>query len=118
MIRCKGRLQNSTMAESAKYPVFIPKHSDLERLIITDVHERVVHYRTKTTLTKLIQRYWIPSARAQLKSICRNCVKRRRYHGSAYKLPGPALLPVDKIRESYPLEVIGIDAILCNSRSR
>ncbi|EFX79227.1 hypothetical protein DAPPUDRAFT_245229 [Daphnia pulex] len=37
IIRCKGRLQNSTMAKSAKYPVLIPKHLNLERLIITDV---------------------------------------------------------------------------------
>ena len=109
IIRCKGRLQNSTMSESAKYPALIPKHSDLSRLIITDVHERVFHYGAEITLAKLIQRYWIPSARAQVKRICRNCVKCRRDHGPAYKLPDPAPLPAERIRESYPFEVTGID---------
>lgn len=97
------------MAESAKYPVLIPKHSDLARLIITYVHERVVHYRTETTLAKLIHRYWIPSERVQVKIICRNCVKCRRDHGPAYKLPDPAPLLADRIRESYPFELTGID---------
>ena len=97
------------MTESAKNPVLIPKYSSLARLIITKVHEQVFHYGTESTLAKLFQRYLIPSSRAQVKRICHNCVKCRRDHGPAYKLPDPAPLPADRIRESYPFEVTGID---------
>ena len=109
IIRCKGRLQNAVMSESAKHPVLITKYSSLARIIITKVHEQVFHYGTESTLAKLFQRYWIPSSRAQVKRICHNCVKCRRDHGPAYKLPDPAPLPAERIRESYPFEVTGID---------
>jgi hypothetical protein len=67
IIRCKGRLQNATMTESAKHTVLIPKYFSLALLIITKIHKQVFHYGTETTLAKLIQRYWIPSARPRLK---------------------------------------------------
>jgi hypothetical protein len=97
------------MAESAKYPVLIPKDSSLVRLIITSIHEQIFHYGAESTLAKLIQCYWIPSARAEVKRIFRSRVKFLRDHGSSYKLPDPAPLPADRVRESYPFKVTGID---------
>lgn len=49
IIRSKGRFQNSTMAEAAKYPVLFPKNSSLARLIITSIQEQVFHYGTEST---------------------------------------------------------------------
>ncbi|XP_057377948.1 uncharacterized protein LOC130699911 [Daphnia carinata] len=98
------------MVDSAKYPALIPKTSSRARLIITSIHQKMFHYGTESTLAQLTQRYWIPSARAQVKRICQSCVKCRRDRGPSYNwLPDPAPLPADRVRESYPFEVTGMD---------
>ncbi|KZS07276.1 Uncharacterized protein APZ42_029040 [Daphnia magna] len=51
----------------------------------------------------------IPSATAQVKRICRGCVKCRKVQGSSYKLPDLAPLPVDRVRQLYLFAVTGID---------
>lgn len=109
IIRSKGRLQNAAMVESAKHPVLIPKDSLLARLIITSVHERIFHYGVESTLSHLIQRYWIPSARSQIKRVYRACVKCRRDSGPSFRLPDPAPLPANRIRENYPFAITGVD---------
>ena len=93
VIKSKGRFRNSTMANSAKNPGLIPKNSSLARLIITVVHEQVFHYGTESTLAKLIHRYWISAARAQVKRFCHSFVKGRRDHEPSFKLPDPVPLP-------------------------
>jgi hypothetical protein len=56
-----------------------------------------------------MQQYWIPSARAQVKAVCRNCPKCRRESGPSYRYPDPAPLPADRIQEHYPFAVTGVD---------
>ncbi|XP_046632893.1 uncharacterized protein LOC124312397 [Daphnia pulicaria] len=109
IIRCKGRLQNAGISESAKHPVLIPKKTVLARLIITSVHQRIAHYGVDSTIAHLMQKYWIPSARAQVKALCRNCPKCRRESGPSYRYPYPASLPADSVQENYPFAITGVD---------
>jgi hypothetical protein len=97
------------MNDSAKHPALIPKNSTIAKLIIISVHEQVFHYGAESTLARLIQRFWIPSARPQVKRVCRDCVRCRREHGPSFTLPDPAPLPADQIKEVYPFEVTGVD---------
>ena len=56
-----------------------------------------------------MQQYWLPSAWAQVKAVCRHCPKCRRDSGPSYRYPDPASLPADRIQEHYPLAVTGVD---------
>jgi hypothetical protein len=75
IIRSKGRLENAAMSEQAKHPILIPKNSILAQLIIKSVKERIFHYGKYSTISHLIQKYWIPSMRSQVKSIYRKYSK-------------------------------------------
>lgn len=109
IIRCKGRLQNAGISESAKHPVLIPKNTVLARLLITSVHQRIAHYGVDYTIAHLMQKYWILSVRAQVKVVCRNCPKCRRESDPSYRYPDPAPLPADRVQENYPFAVTGVD---------
>lgn len=109
IIRSRGRLQNANMPESAKFPILIPKYSVLAKLIIQSVQEHIFHFGVDSTIAHLTQQYWIPSIRPQVKAICRSCVKCRKDSGPSYRLPDPAPMPADRIKESYPFAVTGVD---------
>uniref|UniRef100_A0A914Y218 Integrase catalytic domain-containing protein n=1 Tax=Panagrolaimus superbus TaxID=310955 RepID=A0A914Y218_9BILA len=56
--RCYGRLANSDLSESTKYPIWLPKKVPLTKLIIDHVHQLMHHSGTRTTLAELRQKYW------------------------------------------------------------
>jgi hypothetical protein len=109
IIRSKGRLENAAMSEKAKHPILIPKNSVLAQLIIKSVHGRIFHYGIDSTISHLIQQYWIPSMRSQVKSVYRKCSKCRRDSGSSFQYPDPAPLPSIPIQDNYPFAVTGVD---------
>jgi len=43
LIRCKGRLEHSSLQYSAKYPVLLPRGSPVTRAIVNDSHKEVLH---------------------------------------------------------------------------
>ncbi len=103
IVRCGGRFKNAAMSESAKYPILVPKNTELARLLIISVHERIFHSGVDSTIVQLQQRYWITSIRQQVKDIEQKCVKCRRISGPAYKLPDPAPLPAFRVQPAYLL---------------
>ena len=109
IIRCGGRLQNALICESAKHPIFIPKESDLARLIIVNIHEQAFHFGVEATVSHIRQRYWIPAIRQQVNSVYSKCVKCRKDCGPAYRAPNPAPLPAIRIQETYPFALTGVD---------
>lgn len=90
------------MTEAAKHPLLVPKNSQLAKLIITAVHERIFHLRIDQTITHLQQRQ-------QVAAVVHNCVKCRRVSGPAYSLPDPAPLPTTRVQDSYPFSTMGLD---------
>ena len=93
-----------------RHPLLIPKNSVLSRILITLVHQRIFHYGVDSTIAHLMQMYWIPSARTQVKAVCLNCPKCRRESGTSYWYPDPSPLPADRIQqEHYPFAVTGVD---------
>ena len=53
VMRCSGRLSNSTLPEFSKYPILIPSEHHLSKLIIEDAHIRVMHNGVRETLNEL-----------------------------------------------------------------
>ena len=109
IIRCCGRLQNSSLSEGAKHPILIPKQSILEDLIIQSHHERMLHGGANTTVCSIRQRFWICSIRQQVKSVLRRCATCRKYTGKAYKATDHAPLPDFRVNYSHPFTYTGID---------
>ncbi|XP_074657129.1 uncharacterized protein LOC141910297 [Tubulanus polymorphus] len=56
IIRCKGRIQNSSLPSDMKCPILIPKHSRLADLIAHDAHLRVFHLGVPATVAKIRER--------------------------------------------------------------
>ena len=54
LLRVGGRLNQSTMDESVKHPLLIPKGSILARLIIKWCHEKVAHSGRGITMNQML----------------------------------------------------------------
>ena len=63
IVRLKGRLEYSDLDFSAKFPVLVPKCSQLNNLLISDAHEKVLHGGMKNTLNELRTEYWLVQGR-------------------------------------------------------
>ena len=59
ILRCKGRLCNSSLPETAKFPAWLPCDHHITRLIIRDCHYRVMHNGVRETLTELRSHFWL-----------------------------------------------------------
>ncbi|VDI60377.1 Hypothetical predicted protein [Mytilus galloprovincialis] len=63
VIRCAGRIHNSQLDDSAKFPVLLPKKNQFTDLIILNAHLQMLHSGAGQTITQIRQSYWIPSIR-------------------------------------------------------
>ncbi|XP_071177522.1 uncharacterized protein [Mytilus edulis] len=109
IIRCGGRINNAPIDESAKFPVLIPNKDRFCKLIVMDAHAKNFHTGLESTVTFIRQSYWIPSIRQCVKSILRNCVTCRKITGRPYHTPDPPPLPSDRLNDSPPFTVTGVD---------
>jgi hypothetical protein len=109
VLRCKGRLQNTTISAGAKYPIILPQNHYLTELIIRECHQRVLHNGVKETLTELRTRFWIVRGRQIIRKIVSKCVKCKRIEGKHYALPKSAPLPKFRVEENPAFTNTGID---------
>ncbi|XP_029200626.2 uncharacterized protein LOC114965206 [Acropora millepora] len=80
ILRCKGRLCNSPLPETAKFPAWLPC-DHITKLIIRDCHHKVMHNGVRETLTELRSRFWLTKGRQVIRKQIYNCVVCRRYEG-------------------------------------
>ena len=109
IIRCYGRLNNSSLPIETKNPVLLPKNHYLTQLIIWDCHCRVLHNGTKETLQELRSRFWVNQGRQLVKRILRNCKLCKRIQGLSYGSPKSGQLPEFRVREEHAFSAVGID---------
>ena len=63
ILRCKGRLCNSSLPETAKFPAWLLCDHHITRLIIRDCQHRVMHNGVRETLTELRSRFGLTKGR-------------------------------------------------------
>ena len=56
IIRCKGRIENAPIAESAKFPILLPANVPLTTLIVREAHESILHSGVSNTISHIRQR--------------------------------------------------------------
>eukprot|EP00795_Rhopilema_esculentum_P010171 gene10171-18839_t len=59
LIRCEGRLKNSSLPFDSRHPILVPRHHKITSLLILSCHDKVMHNGTKETLAELRSRFWI-----------------------------------------------------------
>ncbi|XP_054711322.1 uncharacterized protein LOC129220912 [Uloborus diversus] len=108
VMRLGGRLEFSEFSLDNKHPVILPTNSALTRLIVLKEHEKKMHGGTSATLAKFRSRFGIPKGRQLIKKIIKKCLICQKYLAKpADQLTAP--LPKDRIQESPPFSICGID---------
>lgn len=109
LIRAAGRMQLAPVDREAKYPILVPRQSQLARLIIVHFHCNHLHSGVNQTVSALRSRYWIPAARQETLKVIRRCVPCKRVTGRPYLAPPPPPLPEFRLTGDRPFSAIGID---------
>ena len=79
IMRSDGRLKNAKfLSFDVRHPVILPRKHWATRLIVKETHERGKHaFGTNQTLATLLARYWIISAREEIREWERECAESR-----------------------------------------
>ena len=109
IIRCRGRLGNSTLQLSSKNPILLSASHYFVELLILEVHLNTNHSGTTEVVSILREEYWILKARQSVKLILRKCVTCKRFEGLPYAPVNSPDLPVELVSEEPPFCHTGLD---------
>ena len=109
LIRCRGRIHNSSLQYGTKHLVLLLKHHWLTRLVIWDAHYVTLHGGVSDTLVTIRKSFWIPKARQIIKSCTRECTTCLRYDSRPIKYPGPPSISSERVQESKPFQIVAVD---------
>ena len=73
ILRVGGRLQNSSLSDSAKHPIILPSNHHVTKLIILDIHEKEGHVGPLHTLSVVRQHYWVVKGHVTVRKVIREC---------------------------------------------
>lgn len=108
-LRCKGRIDNSELSYSARFPFLLPKKHWFTKLVIEEYHQRALHGGVQDTLCKLREHYWVPQGRQSVKSVISKCYVCRRLEGPHCDYPSPPPLPSYRTDNGVPFLTTGVD---------
>jgi hypothetical protein len=83
LLRIKGRLENADLSFESKHPVIIPS-GHVAKLLVQFQHIFLKHAGVGTIVSTLRGSYWILGVRRIAKTVCRMCVKCKRYDSRAF----------------------------------
>ena len=109
LLRCKGRLNNSSLDIETRNPILIPRNHILANLIVKQSHENVLHNGVKETLMDLRSRFWIVKGRQLVKKIVHACKLCTRIQGLSYGHSEISQLPEFRVKEDLAFTSVGID---------
>ena len=89
-------------------PILLPTYHPIVKLIILATHERLLHAGLRTTLAEVREEFWVIKGRQQVKTHLSHCVTCRKQTSRHFD-EIPSMLPLDRIREAEPFEIIGVD---------
>jgi hypothetical protein len=108
VVRVGGRLSNSGLPYSQKFPILIPKNSHLTDLIIDYYHKLHLHVGPRTLLSIIQRKYWIMSARQKIRSRLSKCIQCFKFV-AAPAVPMMGDLPPSRVLQSRPFSRVGVD---------
>ena len=109
ILRVGGRLDKSTMTDSAKHPAILSKDSRVASLILLDLHEKIGHCGRNYMLSHLREKFWIPKATSAIRKLISRCTVCRRLKGRVGEQK-MANLPEDRLTpDQPPFTNVGVD---------
>lgn len=109
VLRCKGRIQNSSLPYSTKFPILLPRKHHYTKLVILHCHKTVKHNGIRETLTELRMNYWIVKGRQAVKGHLSRCGICQKLSGKAYQGQPTPPLPDFRVADDPAFSGIGID---------
>jgi len=109
ILKCKGRINNSTLSLTEKNPILLPSKHPFVKLLVIHVHQQAKHRGVNITLTALRERYWILNGRRVVKEILRSCVTCKKLEGLPYDSPPSPDLPTCRVSDDPPFAHTGLD---------
>ncbi|XP_063631833.1 uncharacterized protein LOC134803058 [Cydia splendana] len=109
LLRCRGRMANTTWSYDMKYPILLPKNSEFTDRIIKETHESNYHVGAPHTLSIIRERYWIPQGKAQVMKVLKRCTQCVKHGGGPYRLPATPALPPERVNYNRPFTYTGVD---------
>lgn len=106
LIRLTGRLQYSQV--SSQNVIVLLKDAIFTELLIRHVHQLVLHGGVQATLAQLRTKFWILQGRQAVKRVLIKCMVCKKHNTRPASQPMPPL-PVDRVNESLPFQVTGLD---------
>ena len=101
IIRCRGRLKNSSMEYYAKYPIILPKDSKFTELVVKHYHKLVFHNGVSETLNQIRAKFWITMPRNYIRRIIKKCVIWNRHERNPFQYPTPPDLPSYRLSDKF-----------------
>lgn len=111
VLRCKGRLGNTSWSFDKRYPILIPKDCEYTNNIIMKIHKDNYHVGANHTLSMIRQTFWIPQGKSQVMKILRKCPQCIKHGGGPFRLPPAPTLPPERVNYSSPFTFTGIDLL-------
>ncbi|XP_064462251.1 uncharacterized protein LOC135372686 [Ornithodoros turicata] len=108
LLRVSRRLQALDVSEELKHPMILPCNDPFTELLVDAMHVRLLHGGVQLTLIELRSRFWILKGRRTVRRVLNACLPCRRRRLRPESAP-PAPLPRDRITETMPFDVVGID---------
>lgn len=109
ILRCRTRVNKSSLQQSSKTPVLMPSKHHYSELLIHEAHNEVFHNGITDTLNLLRQKYWVLRGREKVKRLIRRCTLCKKLEGLAFKTTFCPDLPDFRVDESPPFSHIGVD---------
>ncbi|KAL9975369.1 hypothetical protein ACROYT_G012524 [Oculina patagonica] len=109
VLRCKGRIQNSSLPYSAKFPILLPRKQHFTKLVIMQAHGNVKHNGVRETLTEIRAQFWIIKGRQAVKDVLSKCVTCKKILGRAYSTPPAPPLPSFRVSDDLAFSKVGVD---------
>lgn len=109
ILRVGGRLSKMVLSTELKNPAILPKTSHISTLNLQQIHLLVGHSGRAHMLSKLHERYWLPSANAMARKIIKRCIFCRRYQAKVEQQK-MVDLPHDRVTpDEPPFTHVGVD---------
>jgi len=108
LIRVTGRIELAIRDREEDPPILLPaKHRIVDNLIY-ETHHRLKHAGVRTTLSEVRAQHWIARGRRQVKRVLGISVRCQHFN-KRHLDQVPASLPLNRIRQANPFEVVGLD---------
>ena len=107
--RVNGRLSNmSHLSYDERFPIILPKKSNLTKLIISEEHKLSAHMGPNYVLTRLRANFWVIGGKSAVRNVisgCRLCKEKNARPLQQVMCP----LPEERGTPSFPFQHVGLD---------